>query len=192
MTGTEKDHFFILFYTSINVCMMGHRHHYSKKIYFVFDTLFLYFVIYHYKYVHWVSRTFVVRKVSGKGFCWSFGAWHIGHPVIARQWDVSTMRRLNDKTTMRRRWDDDKKDEPIGVVVKLLREDVADPATGQIVVTSTTVDIKADDTWEVAWEKMSSAGWKKEKSRSGNLYWMVPGGNWHWSLLFFRSLQLQS
>ena len=67
----------------------------------------------------------------------------------------------------------------MGVVAKLLREDVADPANGQIVVTSTTVDIKADDTWEVAWEKMSSAGWKKEKSRSGNLYWMVPGGNWH-------------
>ena len=66
----------------------------------------------------------------------------------------------------------------MGVVAKLLREDVADPATGQIVVTSTTVDIKADDTWEVAWEKMSSAGWKKEKS-SRNLYWMVPGGNRH-------------
>jgi hypothetical protein len=38
---------------------------------------------------------------------------------------------------------------------------------------------------------MISAGWKKEKS-SGNLYWMVPGGNRHWSLLVFRSLQLQS
>jgi len=108
MTGTEKDHFFILFYTSIYVCMMGHRHHYSKKIYFVFDTLLLYFMIYHYIYIHLESRTFGVRKVSGKGFCWSFGTWHIGHPVIAQWWDVETsrrktMRRLDDKTTMWRR-----------------------------------------------------------------------------------------
>ena len=34
--------------------------------------------------------------------------WPSCHRVIARQWDVSTMRRLNNKT-MRRRWDDDKK-----------------------------------------------------------------------------------
>jgi hypothetical protein len=68
-------------------------------------------------------------------------------------------------------------DEPMGVVAELLRQDVADPATKQIVVTSPAVDIKAGDAWEVVCEKLISAGWKKKKSKSGNVYWMVPGGN---------------